>query len=201
MSTRRLALSALAAAVCIGLLCSCSLLSSGPGVLGIQLESSNQRADAEMQHIETAVKNHDAAALKSLFSKTARAKAYELDSGITKFLAVFPSGFKNLGEPDGGPGEVDESNNGQQTVLLEGNYKVRANAKTYELYFAYYSINQADDPNAVGLYALAVAPYNAKPGTNPTAASKALFSFENGFSIVDHRVPGTPSVYVYSPQQ
>jgi Domain of unknown function (DUF5104) len=149
-----------------------------------------------MQHIADAVKHHDAAALKKLFSKTAREKATDLDSGLKQFLSVFPSGFKSWSDPEGGPGESDVYDHGKQTVLLFGEYKVHANGKTYNLYFADFSVNQVGDPDNVGLYALGVAPYNAHPGTKPTAASKAFFAWASQFDIKNHKATGNPGVYV-----
>jgi hypothetical protein len=163
--------------------------------------TSNQQADAEMQLIQGAVKHHDAAALEELFSNAARAKAPSLDDEISNFLDFFPSGFKNLGEPAGGPGEFDEYKFGDRTVELYGNYKVEANGKAYNLYFADFTVNQIDDPNNVGLYALGVAPYNAHPTTHPTSASDAFFAWASQYGITDHKATGTPSVYVYAPSK
>jgi hypothetical protein len=197
----RRVLGAAIALACVALLCSCSFLSSGQGVLGLQLADSSQQADAQMQHITDAVKHRDASELKALFSKTARAKASNLDSGIRNFLSLFPSGFKNLGDPNGAPDETDESDYGKRTVELFAEYKVLANGKTYDLFFADFSINQDDDPNNVGLYALGVAPWDPNAVTSPTTTTQAFFAWTSQFDIVDHKPTGTPSVYVYSAQK
>jgi hypothetical protein len=185
---RRVCGSAVVALVCVGLLSSCGLLPSS--------DPSLQQSDHEMQHIADAVKHHDAAALKKLFSPVARAKATGLDAGLKYFLSVFPSGFKSWSDPEGGPGETDEYAYGKQTVLLFGNYKVSANGKNYDLYFADYSVNQVDDPNNVGLYALGVAPYNAHGYTDPTASSKAFDTWASQFGIDNHKATGEPGVYI-----
>ena len=78
------------ALVCVTLLSSCALLPFGPP--GTITDDSKQQSDVEMQHIADAVKNHDAAALKRLFSRTAREKATDLDRGLKYFLSIFPSG-------------------------------------------------------------------------------------------------------------
>jgi len=182
------------ALVCVALLSACSLLPLGRG--GLHVDDSNQQADAVMQRIAVAVKNHDAAALKKLFSTTAREKATDLDGGLKYFLSVFPSGLKSLGEPDGGPGGTGDDENGKQTTVLFANYKVSANGKNYQLYFADYTVNQVDDPHNVGLYALGVAPYNAHPFTNPTAASRAFYAWARQFGIDNHTATGTPGVYI-----
>ena len=180
--------------LCVGLLSACSLLPKlPPSPLN---DDSKQQADVEMQRIADAVKNHDAAALKKLFSKTAREKATDLDSGLKYFLSVFPSGFKSWSDPDGGPGETGDYASGKRTVLLFGNYKVSANGKTYDLYFADYTVNQVDDRDNVGLYALGVSPYNAHPFTKPTATSKAFNTWASQFDIKNHKATGNPGVYV-----
>ena len=165
------------------------------------LTSNSKQADAEMQHIEDAVKHHDVTALKELFSKTARAKANDLDGGIKNFLSFFPAGFKSLGEPAGAPNETDESDYGKRTVELLAVYKVRADGKNYDVFFADFSVNQDDDPNNVGLYALGVAPFNSNAYVHPSASSEAFDAWTSQFDIVDHKATGTPSVYVYSPQK
>jgi hypothetical protein len=184
----RLAIAAVAAPVCVVLLSSCALLPPS--------DLSLQQSDREMQHIADAVKAHDPAALKKLFSPVARDKATGLDSGVKYFLSVFPDGFTSWSDPEGGPGETDDYSSGKQTVLLFGEYKVRANGKTYNLYFADYNVNQVDDPHNVGLYALGAAPYNAHPGTKPTPSSKAFFAWASQFEIDDHKATGTPGFYV-----
>lgn len=175
---------------CVGLLSSCALL---------PLADETKTADVEMQHIADDVKHHDAAALKELFSKTARAKATDLDGQVAKFLSFFPSGFTSWSDPDGGPGEMDESDgNGKFTALLNGNYKVHANGKTYQLLFEEYAVNTWH-PDNVGLYALGVAPYNAYPTTKPTAASNAFFDWAGQYLTKNAEATGIPSVYVYEP--
>jgi len=176
--------------VCVGLLSSCALLPAA---------DPTSTADAQMRHIADDVKHHDAAALEALFSKTARAKAPDLDGGVEKFLSFFPSGFTSWSDPEGGPGETDESDgDGKVTVFLDGEYKVHANGKTYELSFTDFAVNTWH-PGSVGLYALGVAPYNPHPGTKPTAASNALSAWANQYQIKNGEPTGIQSVYVYEP--
>jgi hypothetical protein len=175
---------------CVGLLSSCALLPDA---------DPTNTADAQMRHIADDVKHRDAGALEALFSKSARAKAPGLDGGVEKFLSFFPSGFTSWSDPDGGPGESDESDgNGKLTVLLDGTYKVHANGKTYDLLFEDYAVNTWRSDN-VGLYALGVAPYNPHPGTKPTAASNAFFDWAGQYEIKSGEGTGIPSVYVYEP--
>ena len=89
MVVRRV-LGAAVALVFVGVLSSCALLPTGwPGP---DSDNAQQKADVQMRHIASAVKSHDAAALKKLFSARAREKATDLDSGLDYFLSVFPSG-------------------------------------------------------------------------------------------------------------
>jgi hypothetical protein len=161
--------------VCVGLLSSCSLASALPP--STIFDDNKQLSDIVMQHIADAVKNHDAAALKKLFSTTARQKATDLDSGLAYFLSVFPSGRMTWESEGTGSG-------GQETVELFADYKVSANGKEYDVYFTDFPFA---NPDYVGIYSLGVTPYNAHPATAPTAASTAFDSWESTF---------TPGVYV-----
>ena len=183
---------AVAVLLCVGLLSACSLLPKlPPSPLN---DDSKQQADVEMQRIADAVKNHDAAALKKLFSKTAREKATDLDSGLKYFLSVFPSGrmtWKSEGPPaTGGLNEYPK-----ETVELYAFYKVSANGKTYDLYFADFTVNTAVDPDNVGLYALGVAPYTTDPLT-ASGTPKPFYVWSGSFQNGKPSDPGTPGVYV-----
>jgi hypothetical protein len=187
---RRVLGACVVALACVGLLSSCAILPAA---------DPTSTADAQMRHIADDVKRHDAGALEALFSKSARAKAPDLDGGVEKFLSFFPSGFTSWSDPDGTPGESDESDgDGKLTVLLDGFYKVHANGKTYDLYFADFAVNTWH-PDSAGLYALGVAPYNAHPTTKPTAASNAFFDWAGQYEIKSGEATGIPSVYVYEP--
>jgi hypothetical protein len=185
------ALGGVVALSCVGLLSSCAFL---PDPVGASLDNEDQQVNVEMQHIADAVKHHDAAALTKLFSQTAREKATDLDAGLKYFLSVFPSGrvtWTSLG--NGGTGDDED---GKQTTVVFAFYKVPANGKTYEVYFADYTVNQVDDPHNVGIYALGVALYNPHPSTAPTPASNAFYKWTSQFEIVDHKATGTPGVYI-----
>ena len=68
---------AVAALACVALLSSCSYVSAAA-----DQGQTKRYADAQMRHIAEAVKTHDAAALKKLFSPNARAKATDLDLSL-----------------------------------------------------------------------------------------------------------------------
>ncbi|MEJ1231367.1 MAG: DUF5104 domain-containing protein [Galbitalea sp.] len=145
-----------------------------------------------MQHIADAVKEHDAAALKNLFSPRARENANDLDSGLAYFLSFFPSGkmtWKLESFASGGDNDYPT-----ETLELFANYKVFAAGKKYDLYFADFTADTAH-ANHLGIYALGVTPYNAQPATAPTAASKAFDLWASQFHSATTG-SGTPGVYV-----
>jgi hypothetical protein len=185
-------LGALVALVCVALLSSCSLLP--PRSNGLTFADSTQQVNIDMKHIAAAVKSRDVAALKKLFSTTAREKAPDLDSGLEHFLSVFPSGpmtWKLLG---GAPGETGEVDHGKKTVVLFANYTVSANGKKYELHFADYTVNQVEDPHNVGLYALGAVP-SSDSGYTVSGSKKPFNVWASQFWTKDVG-SGTPGVYV-----
>jgi hypothetical protein len=146
---------------CVALLSSCALLP--PGTTG----NEQQQADAAMHHIADALKDHDAAALKKLFSTTAREKATDLDGGVKYLFSVFPSGLKTWTIEDGAPGSAEEQSGGKQTEELFATYKGSADGKEYDLYFTDFTVNQTND---IGIYSLGVVPHN--PNGDFTASGK-----------------------------
>jgi hypothetical protein len=184
----RRVLAAVVGLVCVGLLSSCALLP--PGSSG----DEQQHAEIQMRHIADAVKSHDSAALKTLFSPTAREKATDLDGGLKYFLSVFPAGLKSWTIENGAPGSAEENEGGYREELYAF-YKVLANGKTYTVYFADLTVN-SNDPKNIGIYALAVGPYNANPATSPTAASDAFYVWAGSHQLENGKLTGTPGVYV-----
>lgn len=146
-----------------------------------------------MGHIADAVRSHDAAALKKLFSPRAREKAADLDRGLSYFLATFPSGkitWKSVVTDSS-----DYTKLSRKTEELFSLYKISAGGKEYSLFFADFTVNDADDPKNVGLYALGAAPYVANAhstsGTNnPFYVWTSSFDFDSGVTS------GNPGVYV-----
>ena len=157
-------------------------------------DDSKQLSDVQMPRIADAVKNHDAAALKGLFSPLAREKATDLDSGVNYFLSVFPSGRMTWKLEGISAGGINAG--GKKTDEVFATYEVFADGKKYDLYFADYAVNEVGDSNNIGLYALAVAPHNAHPYTKPTASSKAFNAWASQFENVNGEISGNPGVYV-----
>ena len=133
-----------------------------------------------MRHIADALKDHDAAALKNVFSQRAREKAANLGGGLAYFLSIFPAGlttrtFNTV------PGESGDNENGNRIVELYADYKVSANGKEYDIYFTEITVDEKD-PAKIGIYSLgAVAHadsgnFTASGKSTPFAAWKATFA-------------------------
>jgi hypothetical protein len=174
------------ALACVGLLSSCSLLPPSPAD-----DDSKQRSDVEMQQIADAVKNHDAAGLKKVFSSRARQKATDLDKGLAYFLSVFPSGKMTwVSEGTAGAGDNEWP---KETEELYANYEVFANGKKYDLYFADFTVDTAH-PDYVGFYALGVAPHTTDPYT-ASGAKKPFDAWASQFHTAT-LASGEPGVYI-----
>jgi Domain of unknown function (DUF5104) len=185
VSVRRV-LGVVVALACVVLLSSCSLLPKLPPVPGD--DNPEQESSVEMQHIADAVKDHDAAALKKLFSPAAREKATDLDGGLKYFLSFFPSGRMTWKlESDG-----SVSNQGDEG--LYSSYEVSADGKKYGLFFADFLRNDSY-PDNVGIYALGVGPYSADP-FSASGALKPFYAWSRAFDNGNFKDPGTPGVYV-----
>lgn len=164
MVSRRVVGVALVSLACVVLLSSCSLVSDV-----VDQGQSKQQADAQMQHIADAVKNHDAAALKKLFSPNARAKATDLDSGLKYFLSIFPTGKMTWKiEPDG-PGGTALTTSRKQVLETLAYYNVEANGKQYELFFADVTTDNVH-PHNLGIFALGVAQNDSQDSAEYTAS-------------------------------
>jgi hypothetical protein len=187
----RRVLGAVVAVVCVALLASCALLPALPGTP--EDDDSKQQSDVVMQHIADAVKDHDAAALKKLFSPPARENARDLNSGLKYFLSFFPSGrmtWESEGTASSGYNDFPK-----QTNAIYAKYKVFADGKKYDLYFADFTINTAVDPGNVGIWALGITPYSSDPFT-ASGAPKPFYAWSGAFQNGNFTDPGTPGVYV-----
>jgi hypothetical protein len=147
-----------------------------------------------MQRIAAAAKNQDAPALRSLFSKTARQQATNLDEELKYFLSVYPSGKLKSSLVGGAPGEAEQDDAGKKTTVLFVNYTLSADGKKYALYFADYTVNQVEDPDNVGLYALGIVP-STDSGYTASGAKKPFNKWASQF-WTSTMGSGTPGVYV-----
>lgn len=178
---RRLLLTVMALVTVVGL-SSCGLL---PG-------NDNRQADARMQQIADAVDNQDKAALKALFSNRAVEQATDLDQRLDYFLSLFPNGGLTW-KRDAVGSEVDVNSNGRKTELLEAHYTVSAGGNDYYLVFKDFTVNEAIDPENVGLYGLGIAPWSESPQTGP---AQPLYAWAGSISLDGDGEKGYPGVYV-----
>ncbi|HEX4444757.1 MAG TPA: DUF5104 domain-containing protein [Galbitalea sp.] len=180
---------AVAALVCVALLSACSLL---PDIPSPGYDDSGEKADVQMQHIAAAVKDHDSAALKKVFSATARERATDLDSGLKYFLSVFPPG--KITWESGGCGGTGRDGPGD-AWLSSCSYKVSAGEKKYEIYFAYVETD-TDHPGYLGIYGLGVVPFGG-PVYTAIGAPQPFNLWASQYDLGDDGVvTGKPGVYI-----
>ncbi|OJX69196.1 MAG: hypothetical protein BGO94_11625 [Micrococcales bacterium 72-143] len=133
------------------LLSSCALL---PGRVGLR-DDDYGKAEARMVQIADALKSHDAAALKGMFSPYALDRATAIDEGLDYVLSFFPSG--EITWQENTVNSKDAASHGKKSELLLAYYKVSASGNDYWLYFADFTVNDVVNPENVGIYALGVA--------------------------------------------
>jgi hypothetical protein len=184
---RKLLLTAMALATAVTL-SSCALLPFGD----IVYDNDGQQADARMQEIADAVNSKDKAALKALFSARTVEQATDLDQGLDYFLSFFPNGGL-VWEQDSLGSDAKVDSNGNETELLEAHYKVSAEGNDYWLVFKDFTVNDAIDPDNVGLYGLGVAPWTENPQTGP---ARPLFVWAGSIDIDGPGENGYPGVFV-----
>jgi hypothetical protein len=196
--------SGLVALVTAVLLSSCALLPFGTPDDPEASESRDSlyvdpepKMEDRMEQIVAAVNNHDAAALKAMFSPRALDRATDIDEGLEYLLAIFPDGGLT---PDWWVGPAAERlyKDGKLTELLLVEYKVSAGGQDYSLFFADFTVNEIIDPNNVGLYALGVTPWPEDhhswiveaPSTDP------FFIWAESIHADERNEKGYPGVYV-----
>lgn len=176
------------------LLSSCALLPFGdPDTLFVD---SGQKAHDRMQQIADAVNQHDAAALKAMFSPRALEEAANLDEGLDYFLALFPNGGLTV---QGGDGRAAERQykNGMLTEVLLADYRVSAEGQDYSVFFADFTVNEVIDPDNVGLYALGVTPWvSHEIWEELSGAAKPFFVWARSIHADESDQNGYPGVYV-----
>jgi hypothetical protein len=183
-------LGAAVALTCVVLLSSCSLLPKLPTPAGG--DDPNQTSSAVMQQIAGAVKDHDAAALKKLFSPAARKNATDFNGGVDYFLSYFPSGqmtWKLMSVATDGV-----NNYPQVTEGVYPSYEISSGGKKYDLFFAGFPAN-AIDPENVGIYALGVTPHSSSP-FDASGELKPFYAWSRAFHNGNYKDPSTPGVYV-----
>jgi hypothetical protein len=157
-------------------------------------ESDRDRARDRIDAIVGALENHDASALKAMFTEYARTEySAELDAGIERLLLLFPEGDVEWGEDSdlaGGSSQV--KNNFSRARLVYSWHTVESGGETYRINFNEFTVNDFD-PENVGLWELSVVPH--------IDFSNQSWAVYNGCGPVDIREPrdgGPPGVYVAS---
>ena len=160
--------SGVVALVCVVLLSSCALVPFGPPDASETPEPSEsadalyvdpgQKMTDRMQQIVAAVNDHDAPALKAMFSTPALERAPDIDAGLDYLLSLFPDGGLTSNWWVG-PAAERQYKDEKLTELLLVEYNVSAGGQDYSLFFADFTVNEVIDPNNVGLYALGITPW------------------------------------------
>jgi hypothetical protein len=176
------------ALVTVVVLSSCALLPLG----GIIHDNDDQQAGARMEQIAEAVNSQDTAALEALFSSRAVEQATDLDQRLDYFLSFFPNGGLTW-EQDRVGSKVRVDSSGKKTELLDARYTVSADGNDYWLVFKDFTVNDAIDPENVGLYALGVTPWTEDVHSGP---AQLLFAWSGSIDMEGPGEKGYPGVYV-----
>lgn len=178
------------ALLCAVLLSSCS--SARPGPASTLYVDSQKKTDARMTQIAAALNKHDAGALKAMFSAPALEQSTDIDGRLDHLLALFPNGGVKWTSWDYDTAER-EYKKGKLTEVWLVQYKLSANGKHYELFFADFTVNEIIDPHNVGLYALGVEPWTSSP---MYSCSGPFFSWACSIHANGNDKNGYPGVYV-----
>ena len=197
-------LSGLVALVTAALLSSCALLPFGPPDArdtpdtGTLYVDSEQKAEDRMQDIADAVKHHDAAALKAMFSPRALEEAADLDDGLDYFLSLFPNGLQ--WKSWNGTAAERQYKDGKLTEVLLEEFKVSADGHEYGLFIAEFTVNEVIDPDNVGLYALGATPWPDDHDSwlrdETSGAAKPFYAWARSIHADESDEVGYPGVYV-----
>ena len=116
--------------------------------LNASIPSDRQEMENTAQQIIAALDARDKEALRSLFSKKALSEADDMDEG----LAYIMEAYQGTSQTYGYTGRVVDDHFGPpgRTKLIFGHYNVETDYDTYELFFEYQMIDEAN-PEAVGL--------------------------------------------------
>jgi len=166
--------------------------STRPGVF----VDPDHKADAQMQRIATALDNHDAGALKGLFSRDVRGQSPDLlDRGVDYLLSLFPNGGITWTQD---PAEIipvesgSDVKSGKLREWLHGNYKVSADGNDYWLYFSSVPVDEGN-PDDVGLQQLGATSWVEKRSSDGmTGRSEQFYNWVH--------VVSTDTSAIYLPQ-
>lgn len=143
-----------------------------------------------MEQVAAAVNSRDAAALKAMFSPVALEQATEIDERLDYFLSFFPNGgltWKRETANSSGHNYY-----GKKTELVMASYTVSADGNDYWLFFADFTVNEVENPDNVGLYALGVTPWTEDRLSGP---AEPFRHWTGSFTIDESDDDGYPGVY------
>lgn len=176
-------------------LSSCALVPVGPSD-SLYVDSYDKAAD-RMEQIVAAVNDHDADALKAMFSTRALEQATDIDEGLDYVLSLFPNG--GLTSMWGNPTAAERTYvSGKLTEVLLSEYKMTAHGHEYSLFFADFTVNDVIDPDNVGLYALGVTPWpeDHHSWIVEAPSEEPFFSWAESIHADESDENGYPGVYV-----
>jgi hypothetical protein len=187
MGSMRKLMSGVVALLSAVVLSSCAIVPFGHG--GGVFGSDFGKADARMEQIGAALNDHDAAALKAIFSKRALERATDIDARLDQLVSLFPNGGVTWER-----GEVDSEggiSDGKTAQLVTASYTLSAAGKDYRLVFADFTVNYIT-PDNTGIYGLGIIPWTEENHSGPAEP----FYFWVGSIVWDESDPdGYPGVY------
>lgn len=160
--------------------------STRPGVFIDQ----DHKADAQMERIAAALNNHDAAALKRLFSTDVRQQSPDLGKGVDYLLSLFPKGGITWKQDPAEINPVDSGSyieSGKLHEWLHGTYKLSADGNEYWLYFSSVTVDEGN-PDGVGLDRLGATPWVEKRSSDGMSGRSEQFYDWVNVSIGDTSV-------------
>jgi hypothetical protein len=172
---------------CAVALSSCGLMPFGHA--GGVFDDSDQRADARMEQIAAALNTHDAAALKAMYSTTALELATDLDERLDDLLTLFPNAVTWKHDSVGLQGTTDF---GKETEMLGAFYRLSSDGDDYLLFFADFTVNDAINPDNVGIYALGVTPSADNIDVGPM---DSFLYWTSTITFDESNAEGYPGVY------
>ena len=132
---------------------SCNKVNIGINNVGAIFESDENRANARMNQILTAIKSKDSDILKSLFSKKALTEAINFDSDIN-FLFNFIQGDIVSWELNGWPS--DESiEYGKSSLMIRFGVIINTDKDNYDLFVVDYNVDTIN-PDNEGIYMIEI---------------------------------------------
>ncbi len=199
--------SGVVALVCVVLLSSCALVPFGPPDASETPEPSEsadalyvdpgQKMTDRMQQIVAAVNDHDAPALKAMFSTGVLNHTPEIARGLDYLLSLFPKGGITWTQDPAENTPVEAFTNVEAGKLKEwvhGNYRLSVEGHEYWLYFADATVNEVN-PHEVGLERLGVTPWVGDRNSEMSGPAAKFYEWVN-VVVSDPNFEQSDGIYV-----